>query len=423
MAAEVLGPKWFDKNPDLSNEENLNQLRTSLAIAVRLYTTDKMFETPFSLFANHYSPQIATCQKYALNPLIACYGPALIDRAVLDALCRILNISFYEAIQSNLVDIRATEVVPELARFEFGTFLAGLKASDRIHARHTVGLSDPLTDGSDEVRERVNDGLPETLEEVISSYGNCYFKLKLCGRIDSDIHRLTSIAEVLDRMSRDYFITLDGNEQYQEIQEVEELWRRIAHTPTLEQFTRSILLIEQPLNRRFALDQDVSRMSKICPVIIDESDCDLDAFPRAKYLGYRGVSSKQCKGLYKSIINMARCTLWNGKANEDRYIMSGEDLTLQPGLAVQQDLALASLIGLTHLERNGHHYVKGMADLPEEEQRAFQLAHPDLYVGGDDFVRIRVSEGLMKIGSLACPGFASAAEPLWSAMKPVSYRV
>ena len=43
------------------------------------------------------------------------------------------------------------------------------------------------------------------------------------------------------------------------------------------------------------------------PVLIDESDETLDAFPRARALGYTGVSSKLCKGLYKSLLNRARC--------------------------------------------------------------------------------------------------------------------
>ena len=94
-------------------------------------------------------------------------------------------------------------------------------------------------------------------------------------------------------------------------------------------------------------------------MIIDESDDSLDAFPRAKALGYRGVSSKTCKGFYKSLINAARCAAWG-----DGYFMTGEDLTIQAGIALQQDLALVSLLGLTHVERNGHHYVNGMAGLP-----------------------------------------------------------
>ena len=79
--------------------------------------------------------------------------------------------------------------------------------------------------------------------------------------------------------------------------------------------------------------------------------------------------------------------------------MSGEDLTIQPGLALQQDLALVSLLGLTHLERNGHHYVNGMAGLPQAEQDAFLAAHPDLYEKSHGAVRVRIEDGMLAIGS------------------------
>ena len=51
--------------------------------------------------------------------------------------------------------------------------------------------------------------------------------------------------------------------------------------------------------------------------------------------------------------------------------MTGEDLTIQPGLALQQDLALVSILGLTHVERNGHHYVNGMAACRPGNRRIF----------------------------------------------------
>ena len=103
-------------------------------------------------------------------------------------------------------------------------------------------------------------------------------------------------------------------------------------------------------------------------MIIDESEDTLEAFPRARRLGYTGVSSKTCKGFYKSILNLARCAMWNREIGTERYFMSGEDLTIQAGLALQQDLALICLLGLKHVERNGHHYVNGMAGLPDPEQ-------------------------------------------------------
>ena len=39
MAAELMAPKWFDKNPALSNEDNFEQLRQALRIARGLYRT------------------------------------------------------------------------------------------------------------------------------------------------------------------------------------------------------------------------------------------------------------------------------------------------------------------------------------------------------------------------------------------------
>jgi hypothetical protein len=99
--------------------------------------------------------------------------------------------------------------------------------------------------------------------------------------------------------------------------------------------------------------------------------------------------------------------------------MSAEDLTTQPGLALQQDLALVSLLGLDHVERNGHHYVRGLAALPLGEQAAWLTAHPDLYVRDRDLVRLRITQGRLAIASLAIPGFAAGAEPDWSSMREV----
>jgi hypothetical protein len=155
-------------------------------------------------------------------------------------------------------------------------------------------------------------------------------------------------------------------------------------------------------------------------VIVDESDDTLDAFARARTLGYAGISSKTCKGLYKSMLNAARCTHWNAQAGEARHFLSAEDLTIQAGLALQQDLALVSLLGITHVERNGHHYVDGMAALPATEQQAFLDAHPDLYERSHGAVRVRIRDGGLEIGSLEAPGFASGAMPAWDAMRTLA---
>ena len=392
-AAEMLVPKWFDKNPALSNEENLEQLRSSLALAKGIYGSGA--NTAFGHFHSHYRDQIERALARDLNALVACFGPALIDRAVLDALCRALGITFYEAVRRNLVGLELP-----------AAFLESLKPAIHIAARHTVGLLDPIT----ATEQRIGDGLPETLDEVIARYGHRWFKLKVGGDIRADVDRLCAIAAVLDRLG-EYQVTLDGNEQYENVDGVLALWHRMKAEPRLRRLMAAVAFIEQPIKRQNALSADVSALAREKPVIIDESDDTLDAFARAKSLGYRGVSSKTCKGLYKSILNAARCAEW-GKG----YFMSGEDLTVQAGLAVQQDLALVSLLGISHVERNGHHYVNGMAGLPASEQDAFLHAHPDLYERSHGAVRLKINKGQLAIGSLNCAGYASGAMPDWNQM-------
>ena len=263
--------------------------------------------------------------------------------------------------------------------------------------------------------EPVGDGLPETLAEIVAHYGHRYFKIKVRGDLDADLGRLKEIASVLDAIPDPYFISLDGNEQYQDVEGVAALLDAMAAEPALARFDASILFIEQPVTRARALDVDMTALSRRKPVIIDESDATLDAFPTAKTRGYRGVSSKTCKGFYKSLINAGRCAHWG-----DGYFMSAEDLTTQAGVSVQQDLALVNLIGIGHVERNGHHYVNGMDGAPAHERQAFLAAHPDLYHAAGGTVRLTIRDGRIALGSLACPGFAVAAEPDFAAMREMA---
>jgi hypothetical protein len=411
-AAELMAPKWFDKNLALSNEDNFDQLRRVTALAREAYLSDAMAASAFGHFARHHDAHRMAAVRLGFNPLLASFGPALIDRAVLDALCRVLQISFYSAIQVNVAGIGPAH--PAFAGLDMNAFLAGLAPASGIEARHTVGMVDAIT--AADLKKAVADGLPETLEEVVRVYGHRYFKLKVGGDIAADLARLHAIAEVLDRVGTPYFASLDGNEQYADATGIAELMARVREAPALARLYDAILFVEQPIARQLALDVDLRAASIGKPVIIDESDGELDSYVQARARGYAGVSSKTCKGFYKSLLNAARCAAWNAGQTETRYFMSAEDLTTQAGLAVQQDLALVNLLGITHVERNGHHYVNGMAALPAEEQQAFLDAHGDLYERSHGAVRLRIRDGRIHLGSLECAGFASGAMPDFEAM-------
>ncbi|HKU09153.1 MAG TPA: mandelate racemase [Bradyrhizobium sp.] len=409
-AAESIGGKWFDKRPELTDDQAADQLRRSLAMAADLYVASKP-RTPFRFFADHYAEHVAACSAKGLLPLVASYGPALLDRAILDAVCRLEGVSFYGAMQANLPGMEAHAIIPDMAGFDFPRFLAELKPAPSMAARHTVGMVDPLVASDQAPADRVNDGLPETLEEVVAAYGQRYFKLKVGGDLKADIERLSKIASVLDRMTEPYFATIDGNEQYATAEAALELWHVIEATPALERLARSTLFVEQPIARQMALSTSVEPFTKAKPLIIDESDGEIDSFPRARTLGYDGVSSKACKGFYKSVINRARCEKWNAEGTARRYFMSAEDLTVHAGVSLQQDLALVNYIGLTHVERNGHHFVDGFCERPASEADAFLAAHSDLYHRHHGKVRLRIEQGMLRLASLDCVGFGHAPVP------------
>ncbi|HYE39974.1 MAG TPA: enolase C-terminal domain-like protein [Ramlibacter sp.] len=417
-AAELMAPKWFDKNLSLSNEDNFGQLRAVLRLARSAYLADATPATAFGHFARHHDAHARAAAGQGFNPLLASYGPALLDRAVLDALCRARGVSFYAAMRANLAGMGGAH--PGFAGLDLDGFLGALQPAGRIHARHTVGLLDAIT-AADQA-QRVGDGLPETLEEVVQAYGHRYFKLKVSGKVQADLERLEAIAAVLDRAAQPYFASLDGNEQYEDAGGVQELVRGIQGRPALRRLWDAILFIEQPIARKLALQVDLRAAGLGKPVIVDESDGELDSFVQARAHGYAGISSKTCKGFYKSVLNAARCAAWNREEGGARYFMSAEDLTTQAGLSVQQDLALVNLLGIKHVERNGHHYVDGMAALPRAEQQAFLRAHPDLYEESHGAVRLRIRDGEIALASLDAPGFASGALPGFEAMQRMQQR-
>jgi hypothetical protein len=407
VAAEMLAPKWFDKSPALTNEDNFDQLRRSLAMARgRLLAAGP--DTPFGLSAAVDGPHHDACEAVGLNGLVASFGLALIDRAIVDALGRLEGASVFRLVQANRLGLNATTAA-DLNGFDFDRLLGGVSPATSIQARHTVGLVDALTRAETDGK-RIDDGLPESLEEVTATYGHRFYKLKVGGKIDEDIDRLCGIAAVIDR-GQPYQATLDGNEQYRDISEVTALWRCIGEEPRLARLKSSILFIEQPIARDRALAAPVKALSDKVPIEIDESDADVGVFPRARALGYRGISSKSCKGFYRALINRARIEKWNTE-EPGRYFMSAEDLTTQAGVAVQQDLALAALIGATHVERNGHHYVDGMTGASRAEEDAFLTAHPDIYHrAANGRVRLTIRDGAIDISSLDTPGLGVGPMP------------
>ena len=401
-SAEMMAPKWFDKRPHLSAEESAAELRRALMIARDLYLTRDGFETAFGLHASRIGAQVAACTKEDIPALAAAYGPAEIDKAVLDALLRALAKNFFDGMAANIAGIDA-RLTPDLSGGEIATFLGSRRRLDRVAVRHTVGMDDKVEGKS---------GVADPADNA----GARYFKLKLGGDPLADTARLIRIGKELGRLPYDYKVTLDANEQYADLTALAALVASLDHDSALQPIAAKLLYVEQPMPREIFRQSPLGALTRR-DFIIDEADDSYDAFPAAKALGYRGISSKSCKGIYKSVLNAVRAEKWS--AGGEKFFITGEDLTCQAGLGVQQDLALGAFIGVTHAERNGHHYVDGFSGVADKEAEAFLAAHPDLYIRDGNVIRLSIHDGDLVTGSLTLPGFASGANPDWAALQPL----
>ncbi|WP_372825231.1 hypothetical protein [Polaromonas sp.] len=398
-SAELMVPKWFDKSPDLTHEQNFEQLREALRTARDAYASAEGGQSPHGLSHSAGAAAITTAVARGLPRLAAQFGPALLDKAIADAALRCASLSWVDGLRAGVLGD------------PWSPLLALVKPRS-VTLRHTVGLADRLTDG--DAGTDPDDGLPATLDAAIARYGLHHFKLKLSGRSDADLDRLTQIAAVLDARAGDYRVTLDGNETFADAQALGAFWQTLKQASPLAGLLRRTLLLEQPLARRVALDQSIAELGIDVPVILDESDDQADVLERGLALGYRGISSKACKGIYRSLANAARIA-----QEPQRLLLSGEDLTCQAGLAVQQDTLLAASLGVTHIERNGHHYVDGFGIAPDAEAQAFATAHPGFYETHAGRPHLAVHGGELDLSSLHVPGFASATMPRWDSLQPI----
>lgn len=400
VASEGLPPKWFTKNPEATFEEDLAWMLAVIQNAARV--AKLAADTPkgyFDWWLHLMEEQKRWAALRGLPPLLAGLGVSLMERAVLDALCKAGETTLHAFLTSEASGIQPWRLREELVGMRPAQILAE-QPVEGLAARHTVGLADPLRLSDIPLEEKLDDGLPHALEDCIKVYGLSYFKIKVSGNEQADLTRLEEITRVLvENCPVGFHATLDGNEQFQDLAEFREFYEKLASSASLSPLFKRLLFIEQPLHRDHALKDEVSvvfaRWKDGPGIIIDESDGSMDDLPRALELGYSGTSHKNCKGIMKGLANAAllkKRELEHGR----RYILSAEDLVNIGPVALLQDLAMVSALGISHVERNGHHYLRGLSMFPSEVQEQMLSAHPGLYRRHEEgFATLLIREGLL----------------------------
>ena len=201
-AADCLPPRWFDKSPEKSYRQQLEEMFSAIARAQTVFA--EQFATSSSLFPTWltaYQEVHRWAQQQGLTPLLASFGSSFLERAIIDAVCRAEGISFFQAARQNRLGLEPGRVHPQLAGLSPWNWLPDSPRTS-IYIRHTVGLGDPLT-VTDLERQpdlaRLADGRPRTLEEYVRQSGISYFKIKVGNELERDLDRLQSFAAIVER--------------------------------------------------------------------------------------------------------------------------------------------------------------------------------------------------------------------------------
>jgi L-alanine-DL-glutamate epimerase-like enolase superfamily enzyme len=402
-------PKWLEKDVAASSGDDVRALFASSERAARAFRGAA--GTPFGVWLAAHQ-RCTQGDLASAKGLVDGFGVALVERALLDACCRAAGVAFREALARDLFAFEPAALIPEARGLRCAELVAE-PAPERVLVRHTVGGLDPLCASDVPPELRGGDDHPLALEEDIARYGVRAFKLKLGGDPEADVRRLGAIARVVDGCGvRDPLFTLDANESYPDLAQVERLLERLARDPDGRRIAERLAYLEQPLPRARTLDPStadaVRALAERVPLLIDEADDSVAAFERALAIGYRGVSVKNCKGVFRALANRALCL-----ARGDGAFQTSEDLTNLPVLPLQQDLATLAALGLPHSERNGHHFFPGLDVVPRREAEAALAAHPDLYKRRGERITLRIREGELSLACQHATGYGYASQIAW----------
>jgi L-alanine-DL-glutamate epimerase-like enolase superfamily enzyme len=229
---------------------------------------------------------------------------------------------------------------------------------------HLVGALDPIEEP--DIRERINDGLPETLREWIDYNGLTNIKIKLNGEnLNWDIERVIHIDRVAAEAQQkrgvaEWVYSLDFNEKCPHVGYLLDFLSNVrAQTPA--GFER-IQYIEQPTARDLKANRTntMHEASKLKPVVIDESLIDLESLLLAREMGYTGAALKACKGQSQSLLMAAA-------ARKMDMFLCVQDLTC-PGASLIHSAGLAAHVpGVAAIESNARQYMPA-ANKPWEKR-------------------------------------------------------
>ena len=157
-------------------------------------------ETPtaFAAWQGIYERQDAWAKSENIAPLLAHFGTSLVERALIESVCRATSKTLGQALRDGTLGFQPGAIHPALAKRSALELLPRSPLASVV-PRHTVGLADPLSVDTIPNDEKLDDSLPQSLDQCIHAYGLRHFKIKITGDIDADLERLRTVAAAIDK--------------------------------------------------------------------------------------------------------------------------------------------------------------------------------------------------------------------------------
>ena len=144
FAADCLPPLWFDKCGDNSYSRQIDDMCETIVKAAELIDSDMSFDNPLDLSLALANAGLSTPLD---NELLSSFGKSMLERSVIDAVCRSVGSSFGDLIGAGvLCDDREIAFTLESGAKTSAHVWNHDKRSSSIDVRHTVGMADEIWD-------------------------------------------------------------------------------------------------------------------------------------------------------------------------------------------------------------------------------------------------------------------------------------
>jgi len=293
----------------------------------------------FALWRTLRDGMAAWAKKNNRCPKASRFGLALIERAIIDGLCRAWRISVREAVVQNRFGLDLGELCKPLQ---------GSQPRDLLSPR--------LGKAGTALRLLVTDAdcaAPDPLLAAIEQHAIARLSLSLTGEVDQDVGNLCTIANLIAASGRRLGVSLEGGGAFAQPGDLRRLFERLRENPLTHRLAPAIEFIEQP----FPVDATFTNAAVAVfaewperpPMLVDEADENAPDASRALEWGYSGAVFRGARGLIPAIA--FACLLGARREREPvgKWTFAGGPIEPDCPMAALQEAESAQALGLETL--------------------------------------------------------------------------